>query len=82
MPISLHVENWRCIKGLDVELANVNVLIGRNSSGKSSLAYAAYLLAKAPHVGSAPQLVQGLYNQGLAGGPEPLNLKQSSSRYS
>ena len=54
MPISLHVENWRCIKGLDVELANVNVLIGRNSSGKSSLAYAAYLLAKAPTLEACP----------------------------
>jgi energy-coupling factor transporter ATP-binding protein EcfA2 len=61
MPLNLHVENWRCIERLDLELSKVNVFIGPNSSGKSSLAHVIYLLAKAPRVKSIKDLIKGLY---------------------
>jgi predicted ATP-dependent endonuclease of OLD family len=61
MPLNLHVENWRCIEKLDLELSKVNVFIGPNSSGKSSLAHVIYLLAKAPRVKSIKDLIKGLY---------------------
>lgn len=66
MVVSFHVENWRCIKSLDIELANVNIFLGKNSSGKSSLAHAAYLLAKAPSVRDVAQLVRDLYRLDIA----------------
>jgi energy-coupling factor transporter ATP-binding protein EcfA2 len=61
MPLHLHVENWRCIERLDLELSKVNVFIGPNSSGKSSLAHVIYLLAKAPRVKSIKDLIKRLY---------------------
>jgi AAA15 family ATPase/GTPase len=59
--IRFHVENWRCVEKLDLELSHINILIGPNSSGKSSLAHAAYILAKAPTVRDVGELLRGLY---------------------
>jgi hypothetical protein len=59
--IRFHVENWRCVEKLDLELSYINILIGPNSSGKSSLAHAAYILAKAPMVRDVRELLKGLY---------------------
>jgi AAA15 family ATPase/GTPase len=59
--IRFHVENWRCVEKLDLELSHINILIGPNSSGKSSLAHAAYILAKAPMVRDVRELLRGLY---------------------
>ncbi len=59
--IRFHVENWRCVEKLDLELSHINILIGPNSSGKSSLAHAAYILAKAPMVRNVKELLRGLY---------------------
>jgi energy-coupling factor transporter ATP-binding protein EcfA2 len=59
--IKFHVENWRCVEKLDLELSHINILIGPNSSGKSSLAHAAYVLAKAPMVKDVRELLRGLY---------------------
>ena len=59
--IKFHVENWRCVEKLDLELSHINILIGPNSSGKSSLAHAAYVLAKAPMVRDVRELLRGLY---------------------
>ena len=59
--IKFHVENWRCVEKLDLELSRINILIGPNSSGKSSLAHAAYVLAKAPMVRDVRELLRGLY---------------------
>jgi predicted ATP-dependent endonuclease of OLD family len=36
--IKLKVTNWRCIENLELELSKINVFIGPNSTGKSSLA--------------------------------------------
>lgn len=59
--IKFHVKNWRCVEKLDLELSHINILIGPNSSGKSSLAHAAYVLAKAPMVRDVRELLRGLY---------------------
>jgi AAA15 family ATPase/GTPase len=63
--IRFHVENWRCVEKLDLELSHINILIGPNSSGKSSLAHAAYILAKAPMVRDVRELLRGLYGLGV-----------------
>jgi len=44
--INLRVVNWRCIESLEFELAKLNVFIGPNSTGKSSLAYSVYFASK------------------------------------
>jgi len=45
--VNLRVINWRCIKdSKEFELAKLNVFIGPNSTGKSSLAYAIYFASK------------------------------------
>jgi hypothetical protein len=44
--IELRVTNWRCIDDLELELSKINVFIGPNSTGKSSLAYAIYFTSK------------------------------------
>ncbi len=44
--VRLYVKNWRCIEEVEITLAPITVFIGKNSSGKSSLAYAAYFLTK------------------------------------
>jgi predicted ATP-dependent endonuclease of OLD family len=44
--IKLKVTNWRCIENLELELSRINVFIGPNSTGKSSLAYAIYFASK------------------------------------
>jgi hypothetical protein len=38
--------NWRCIEDLELKLARINIFIGPNSTGKSSLAYAIYFASK------------------------------------
>jgi hypothetical protein len=42
----IRVVNWRCIEDLELELSRINVFIGPNSTGKSSLAYAIYFASK------------------------------------
>jgi len=44
--IKIKVVNWRCIENLELELAKINIFIGKNSTGKSSLAYAIYFASK------------------------------------
>jgi len=44
--VDLRVVNWRCIEDLALELARINIFIGPNSTGKSSLAYATYFASK------------------------------------
>ena len=38
---SLHIENFKCFRRLDVELGRFNVLVGPNGSGKTALLQAA-----------------------------------------
>ncbi|MEM1673173.1 MAG: AAA family ATPase [Thermosphaera sp.] len=44
--VNVRVVNWRCIEDLELELARLNVFMGKNSTGKSSLAYAIYFASK------------------------------------
>lgn len=44
--VKLHIVNWRCIEDLSIELSRINVFVGPNSTGKSSLAYAVYFASK------------------------------------
>jgi energy-coupling factor transporter ATP-binding protein EcfA2 len=62
--VKLKIINWRCIDVLELELSKINVFIGPNSSGKSSLAYAIYLASKSSR--SDPlTLIQQLYGHGF-----------------
>jgi len=45
------IKNWRCIKEIEFDLSKINIFLGQNATGKSSLAYALYLLSKAPRIG-------------------------------
>ncbi len=40
------IRNWRCIKEANFDLARINIFLGQNATGKSSLAYALYFLSK------------------------------------
>lgn len=44
--VKVNISNWRCINELSLELSRFNILIGANSSGKSSLAYAIYFASR------------------------------------
>lgn len=41
------IRNWRSIEHIEGELVPITILIGRNATGKSNIAYAIYFLAKA-----------------------------------
>jgi len=43
--VRLYVENWRCVEEAEVSLEPVTAFVGRNSTGKSSLAYAPYSIS-------------------------------------
>ncbi len=63
----LYVRNWRCVEEACLDLARVNILAGKNSSGKSSLAYAAYFLSKLAEWGDPDALARQLFASGLEG---------------
>jgi len=44
--MEVRVVNWRCIEDLEIETSRLNVFVGKNSTGKSSLAYALYFTSK------------------------------------
>jgi len=44
--VRITLSNWRCIEKLELELSKINLLIGKNSTGKSSLAYSIYFASK------------------------------------
>jgi energy-coupling factor transporter ATP-binding protein EcfA2 len=59
--VKLKVVNWRCIEDLELELARINVLIGPNSTGKSSLAYAIYFASKSTKVDDPRSILIQMY---------------------
>ncbi len=61
----VRVVNWRCIEDLTIELSNVTIFVGKNSSGKSSLAYAVYFISKIPQWRDPIKLLLQLYGEGL-----------------
>jgi energy-coupling factor transporter ATP-binding protein EcfA2 len=49
--MQVQIKNWRCIEEVEFDLSKINIFLGQNATGKSSLAYALYLLSKAPKNG-------------------------------
>jgi len=49
--MQVKIRNWRCIEKVDFDLSRINIFLGQNATGKSSLAYALYFLSKAPKIG-------------------------------
>jgi len=64
MTIKVRVANWRCIEDVELELTKLNIFIGRNSTGKSSLAYAIYFASKSDRYNPKDLIVQ-LYGYGF-----------------
>ena len=62
--VNLRVVNWRCIENLELQLAKINIFVGKNSTGKSSLAYATYFASKSRSVDPQYLLTQ-LYGCGF-----------------
>jgi AAA15 family ATPase/GTPase len=46
--VEVYIQNWRCVEELKLSLGRINVFMGPNASGKSSVAYAVYLAARMP----------------------------------
>ncbi len=63
--VKLYVKNWRCIEEVEITLAPITVFLGKNSSGKSSLAYAAYFLTKVIEQGNPKEILMRLYGVSL-----------------
>ena len=42
--MKLKITNWRCIADETLTLSKINIFFGKNSTGKSSVAYAIYML--------------------------------------
>jgi hypothetical protein len=61
--VKVRVRNWRCIEDLELELAKVNVIVGPNSTGKSSFVYAIYFASKSRNRDPQSLLLQ-LYGYG------------------
>jgi hypothetical protein len=65
--VKVEVVNWRCVEDLGLELAKVNLFVGPNSGGKSSLAYAIYLASRSARVLEPQTLALQLYGCGFDG---------------
>jgi hypothetical protein len=61
--VKVYIQNWRCVDELKLSLGRINVFIGPNASGKSSVAYAVYLAARTPQNPAA--FVTQLYGYGF-----------------
>ncbi len=61
----LTIKNYRCFKGFSIDgLARVNLIVGKNNSGKTSFLEAVYLLV---NQGNPFSLLELLYNRGEYG---------------
>ncbi len=65
--MELYVRNWRCIEEVRVQLKPITLFIGKNATGKSSLAYAAYFLAKIVEWKDVNEVLSRLYGVDLNG---------------
>jgi len=61
--VEVYIQNWRCVDELKLSLGRINVFMGPNASGKSSVAYAVYLAARMPQ--SPAAFVTQLYGYGF-----------------
>ncbi|MEM4645709.1 MAG: AAA family ATPase [Archaeoglobaceae archaeon] len=87
--VNVRVVNWRCIEDLELELTKLNIFMGKNSTGKSSLAHAIYFASKSRAYN--PQLlITQLYGHGfdmvarsVEGKPQfPISVKIGDSEFS
>jgi len=62
--VNLKVTNWRCIADETIALGRINVFFGKNSTGKSSVAYAIYMLGSL-HEKSPDSLAGALFGTNL-----------------
>lgn len=62
--VEVYIQNWRCVDELKLSLGRINVFMGPNASGKSSVAYTVYLAARMPQNPAA--FVTRLYGDKLA----------------
>ncbi len=58
--MKLKLSNWRCIDKLYINLSKINVFLGRNSTGKSSIGYAIYLASNASSKNEDPNNIAKL----------------------
>lgn len=56
--VKIKVVNWRCVDELELDLSKINIFIGPNSSGKSSLAYAIYFASKSGRIDPSTLIMQ------------------------
>jgi hypothetical protein len=61
--VEVYIQNWRCVEEFKLSLSRINVFIGPNASGKSSVAYAVYLAARMPQ--NLAAFVTQLYGYGF-----------------
>ena len=61
--VEVYIQNWRCVEELKLSLGRINVFIGPNASGKSSVAYSVYLAARMPQ--NLAAFVAQLYGYGF-----------------
>jgi len=73
----LKLSNWRCIDKLDIELSKINVFLGKNSTGKSSIGYATYLASSVSSKNEDPDKIAKLL---LGDDIENLSRIRNSSR--
>lgn len=63
--MELRIFNWRCIADEKIELSKkINIFFGKNSTGKSSVAYAIYMLGRL-HERDPESLVSSLFGEKL-----------------
>ena len=63
--MELKILNWRCIADEKIELSKkINIFFGKNSTGKSSVAYAIYMLGRL-HEKDPESLVSSLFGERL-----------------
>ncbi|MFQ6062541.1 MAG: AAA family ATPase [Methanosarcinales archaeon] len=58
--MKLILSNWRCIDNLEIDLSKINVFLGKNSTGKSSIGYAMYLASKVSSSEENPNKIANL----------------------
>lgn len=64
MKVKLRLTNWRCIANETITLGKINIFFGKNSTGKSSVAYAIYMLGSL-YEKSLDSLVGALFGTSL-----------------
>ena len=64
---NLHIQNYRSIRDMSLELEQLNIVFGPNGTGKSNIYKAIYLM----HSAAQGQFSQALANEGVLGGQNP-----------